>query len=196
MTKSGLAIAAILVSSCAATDGPSPPPAFPHALSQYAPLNASSVSTFGENPLESEVHSQLLALPYFGVFDHLAFTVDGGTVFLHGQVFHPELWDEAEYFVSLIPGVHRVVNLITMLPDSPADNRIRVAVFTAIYGDRSMRIYTTVGGGGAIHIVVQGGRVSLEGEVGSSADARKAALLACAQAKVVSVTNHLVIASH
>jgi hypothetical protein len=150
-----------------------------------------SVSTFGENVLEGAVHRELLQLAFFGVFDNLTFSVDGGTVVLGGQVFHPELRDDAEIAVAGIPGVYQIVNHITFLPDSPADNRIRVAVFTAIYAHPSMSVYAAVGSGGAIHVVVQGGRVALEGEVGSKADARKAADLAKAQAGVVSVTNHL-----
>jgi hyperosmotically inducible periplasmic protein len=200
MSRSGSAIAAILVASipvvsilvvsCAAAEPPSSPGALPPALSQYAPLSVSSLSTFGENVIESQVHRELLKLPFFGVFDHLAFTVDGSTVVLRGQVLQPSLKDDAAEVVANITGVDRVANLITFLPDSPADNAIRLAVFTAIYGHPSMSIYAT-GGGGAIHVVVQDGRVWLEGQVGSNADAHRAADLASARHGVVSVTNHL-----
>jgi hyperosmotically inducible periplasmic protein len=193
MNRSGSAIVAILVLSCAVAEGTSPPAALPPTLSQYAPLNVSRISTFGENIIESAVHRELLNLPFFGVFDHLAFTVDGGTVTLRGQVLIPRLRDDAADVVANIEGVGRVVNLVTLLPDSPADNRIRLAVFTAIYGHRSMSLYATVGGGGAIHIIVRGGRVSLEGQVGSNADARRAAELASRQPGVVSITSHLAI---
>ena len=193
MVRSGSAIAAMLVLSCAVARGTSPTAAFPKTLSQYAPLCVSSVSTFGEDLVESEVHRELLGLPFFGVFDHLEFVVNGPTVVLHGQVFHPRLRDDAAEIVAHISGVGQIVNLITFLPDSPADNRIRIAVFTAIYGHPSMSIYTTVGGGGAIHVVVQSGRVALEGQVGSNADARRAAELARAAPGVVSVTNHLTV---
>jgi hyperosmotically inducible periplasmic protein len=190
MSISGSAIAAILLVSCAAAQGPSHPVALPD-LSQYAPLSVSNLSTFGENLVESAIHRELLKLPFFGVFDHLAFSVKGNTVVLLGQVLNPTLKYDAEDVVAHIPGVGQIVNRITFLPDSPADNDIRLRVFTAIYGTRSMSIYTAGGGGGAIHIVVQGGRVSLEGQVGSNGDARRAVELACAQPKVVAVTNHL-----
>ena len=143
--------------------------------------------------MESEVHRELLHLAFFGVFDHLAFTVKGGTVILHGQVFHPTLKDDAAEVVAGIPGVFQVINLITFLPDDPADNRVRIAVFTAIYGHPSMSVYTTVGSGGAIHVVVQGGRVVLEGEVGSKEDARRAAEWGRGVPGVVSVTSHLTV---
>jgi hyperosmotically inducible protein len=192
MRRLGSAIAAILVLSCAAAHATSPTAALPPTLSQYAPIDVSSLSTFGENLIESAVHGELLKLPYFGVFDHLAFTVDGaGTVTLRGQVLSPRLRDDAAFIASNIDGVWSVVNLITILPVDPADNRVRIAVFSAIYGRRSMSIYATLGGGGAIHIVVRGGRVSLEGQVGSNADARRAAEFAATQPGVISVTSHL-----
>jgi hyperosmotically inducible protein len=151
----------------------------------------SSVSTFGENIIEGAVHRELLKLPFFGVFDHLAFSVDGETVVLHGQVFDPGLKGDAAQAVATIPGVGYIVNLITFQTHSPADNIIRLAVFSAIYSHPAMSIYSTVGGGGAIHIVVQDGKVSLEGQVGSNGDARRAADLARAVHGVVSVTSHL-----
>jgi hypothetical protein len=192
MNRSGSAIAAILVLFCTAAKATSPTVALPPTLSQYAPIDVSSLSTFGENLIESAVHHELLSLAFFGVFDHLAFTADhAGTVTLHGQVLSPRLRDDAADVVANIDGVFNVVNLITVLPVDPADNRIRLAIFTAIYGHRSMSLYSTLGGGGAIHIVVRGGRVSLEGQVGSIADARTAAEFASKQPGVVSVTSHL-----
>ena len=180
-----------LATTCAAEDCPlSAAPSLP-ALSQYAPIDISRLSRFGENTLENEVHSALFALPSYGVFDHLAFSVDGETVVLRGQVLHPVLRGDAANVVATIPGVCRVVNLITFLPDSPADNRIRLAVDSVIYANPSMSRYASVGGGGAVHIVVQGGKVSLEGEVASNADARRAAELASTVPGVMSLTNHM-----
>jgi hyperosmotically inducible periplasmic protein len=193
MTRPGSAVAAILVLSCGVAWGTSPTGGYPASLSEHAPLCVSNVSTFGENTMESEVHRELLQLAFFGVFDHLEFAVHGDTVILHGQVFHPDLKYDAAEVVAGIPGVEQVINLITFLPDSPADNRVRIAVFTAIYGHSSMSIYTTVGGGGAIHVVVQSGRVVLEGQVGSIGDARRAAGWARAVPGVVSVTSHLTV---
>jgi hyperosmotically inducible periplasmic protein len=193
MTRPGSAIAAILVLSCGVAWGTSHAWVYPPSLSEYAPLNVSIVSTFGENAMESEVHRDLLNLAFFGVFDHLEFAVHGATVILQGQVFNPDLKYDAAEVAANIPGVEHVVNLITFLPDSPADNRVRIAVFKAIYGHSSMSIYQTVGAGGAIHVVVQSGRVVLEGQVSSKEDARKAAAWAGAVPGVVSVTNHLTI---
>ena len=197
MSRSGSAIAAIFLLFSATAQGTSPTVTLLPTLSQYAPIDVSTIPSFGESILENRVHRELLHLAFFGVFDHMAFTVDGsGIVTIRGQVLSPRLRDDAAFVVGNLDGVGGVVNLITLLPDSPADNRVRLAVFSAIYGHRSMSMYTTMGGGGAIHIVVRGGTVSLEGQVGSNADARRAVELASRQPGVVAITSHLTIANN
>src|SRR4030095_8526555 len=127
MRRSASAIAAILVLSGTVANGTNPPAGLLPTLSQYAPINVSSLSTFGENLIENAVHRELLNLAFFGVFDNLEFTVDlVGHVTLRGQVLSPRLRDDAAFVVAHIEGVGNVANLITLLPDSPADNRVRI----------------------------------------------------------------------
>src|SRR5258707_5511594 len=68
-----------------------------------------------------EVHHELVMLPYYGVFDNLAYRVDGSTVSLFGQVTRPTLKSDAEKAVKSIEGVERVINNIQVLPLSPMD---------------------------------------------------------------------------
>src|SRR5437899_224642 len=68
-----------------------------------------------------EVRHELVMLPYYGVFDNLAYRVDGGTVTLFGQVTRPTLKSDAEKAVKSIEGVERVINNIEVLPLSPDD---------------------------------------------------------------------------
>jgi len=91
--------------------------------------------------LEREVRHELLMLPYYSVFDHLAFQIDGGTVILSGEVTRPTLKDDAERVIKRIEGVEQVVNKIHVLPVSPFDNGIRVAAFRAIYGTPELNRY-------------------------------------------------------
>src|ERR1700730_3261262 len=86
-----------------------------------------------------EVRHELVTLPWYSVFDNLAFRVDpDGTVTLLVQVVRPTLKDDAERVVKKIPGVTRVINQIEVLPLSPNDDRIRMAEFRAIYGDPAL----------------------------------------------------------
>src|SRR5512145_3082926 len=75
----------------------------------------------GRQRLEREVRHALVMLPFYGVFDNLAFRVDGYRVTLLGQVTRPTLKSAAEKEVKRIEGVERVVNRIEVLPLSPHD---------------------------------------------------------------------------
>src|SRR2546421_12315830 len=79
-----------------------------------------------------EVRHELVMLPYYGVFDNLAYRVDGGTVTLFGQVTRPTLKSDAEKAVKSIEGVERVINNIEVLPLSSMDDQIRFAEYRAI----------------------------------------------------------------
>jgi hyperosmotically inducible protein len=81
-----------------------------------------------------QVRHELVMLPYYGVFDHFAYRVDGDTVTLMGQVTRPTLKSSAENVVKQIEGVERVENNIEVLPVSPNDDNIRLAAYRAIYG--------------------------------------------------------------
>jgi hyperosmotically inducible protein len=63
-----------------------------------------------EGRLASQVRHQLLMLPYYGVFDDLAFRLDGTTVTLLGAVTQPVLKDDAERAVKRIEGASKVMN--------------------------------------------------------------------------------------
>ena len=89
---------------------------------------AQRISERGRQRIEKEVRHQLLMLPYYGVFDNLAFKVDGYKVTLLGQTIRPTLKSDAAAAVKKIEGVERVDNRIEVLPLSPFDDRIRRSV--------------------------------------------------------------------
>src|SRR5580765_8613114 len=111
-----------------------------------------------------EVRHELLMLPYFGVFDYIAFKVDGDTVTLMGQVVRPTLKSDAENAVKHIEGVEKVDNQIEVLPTSPMDDRLRLELFRAIYGEPGLEKYA-LGVQKPIRIIVKNGHVALEGVV-------------------------------
>lgn len=71
-----------------------------------------------------EVRHELVMLPYYGVFDELAFRVDGGTVTLMGAVTRPTLKSDAENVRKHVEGVIRVIDNIEVLPVSPMDDQV------------------------------------------------------------------------
>jgi len=148
-----------------------------------------------EARIAREVRHQLVMLPYYGVFDDLAFRLDGGTVTLLGSVVRPVLKSDAENVVKRIEGVTQVINEIKVLPPSPMDEQIRRAVFRAIYGDPELSIRYAYRAVPSIHIIVEGGRVTLEGVVDNETDKNVANLRANTVPNVFSVTNDLQVAS-
>ena len=138
-----------------------------------------------------EVRHELVTLPWYSVFDNLAFRVDpDGTVTLLGQAVRPTLKDDAERVVKKIPGVTRVINQIEVLPLSPNDDRIRMAEFRAIYGDPALQRYA-LGAVPPIHIIVKNGHVDLVGVVATQMDKQIAGIRANGVPGVFSVNNDL-----
>ncbi|MCI0419430.1 MAG: BON domain-containing protein [Acidobacteria bacterium] len=140
--------------------------------------------------LEREVRHELVMLPYYDVFDNLEFRVDGGHVTLSGQVVRPTLKSSAENVVKDIEGVERVTNNIEVLPVSPNDDRIRIAVYRAIYGHTALQRYS-IRSVPPIHIIVKNGNVTLEGVVANEADKNIANIQANGVSGVFSVKNNL-----
>jgi hyperosmotically inducible periplasmic protein len=168
--------------------------------------------------IAKEVRKQIVTLPQYGVFDNIHFGIKGGdTVVLMGQASRPTLKSGAEKVVSKIEGVKTVDNQIEVLPNSPNDDRIRAAVYAAIYRYPALQKYTSNRGGPrggpsvarvaggitndpplgyhAIHIIVKNGNVTLTGVVDSDTDLAIAEMRANGVSGVFSVDNDLQVAS-
>jgi hyperosmotically inducible periplasmic protein len=159
-------------------------------LSLFSPVQQKDSRTLR---LETDVQRELLALPYYTVFDFLAFRVEpGGTVRLLGQVVRPTLKSDAERRLKGIEGIDQVINDIEVLPTSPADERIRIAVARNIYRSDALDRYGFQVQP-SIHIIVKQGRVTLEGVVDTETDKTIAGLKAREVGGVFDVKNNLTI---
>jgi len=140
-----------------------------------------------------EVRHELVMLPFYGVFDNLAYKVDpDGTVTLLGQVSRPTLKSDAENVVKHIEGVEKVVNNIEVLPTSINDDQIRRAAYRAIYGNEVLSQYQ-MRAVPPIHIIVKNGHITLEGVVAREMDKQIAGVQANSVHGAFSVTNNLVV---
>jgi len=144
--------------------------------------------------LAKQVRHELVMLPWYSVFDNLAFRIDRDKVTLLGQVTRPVLKSDAEAVVKRIEGVSSVRNDIEVLPLSPMDDQLRRAVFRAIYGEPGMQRYA-IQPIPTIHIIVKNGNVTLEGVVDTEMDRNLANLRANQVPNVFSVKNNLVVAA-
>jgi hypothetical protein len=93
-----------------------------------------------------EVREQLWKLPYYGVFDYLAFTYNRGTLTLMGYAYAPGLSRDAERAVRRASGIDTVVNKIEELPASQFDDELRWRIFYKIYRDPFLSRYAPGGG--------------------------------------------------
>ena len=185
-------------------------------------LTGANATTLAQDssPVE-EIRKQLLKLPYYGVFDFLAFSYDKGTVTLMGYAYSPNLKNSAERAVKRAPKVDQVINNIEELPVSMNDDELRWKLYYNIYGDPFLSRYAPGGGmlwgmrsayhgpfspmnGGPflayeaagdypIHIIVKNGRVTLLGIVDSESDKTVAGMRAREVPGSFNVENELVV---
>ena len=140
--------------------------------------------------LQNQIRKALVTLPYYGVFDNLAFTVDNGVVTLEGQVVQPSTKSDAKSRVAKLRGVETVINNIKVLPPSPTDGRLRRVLYRAIFRNTALSRYA-LGTNPSIHIIVDTGHVTLEGVVSNEADKNLAGIRANSVGGIFSVTNNL-----
>lgn len=156
--------------------------------------DAARVSPKAAKNLEQRVQSELLKLPYYGVFDHLAFQVEGDQVKLSGEVTRPALKSDAENAVRRVEGVAAVTSDIKVLPPSFHDDRIRRATYWAVYGNSALARYR-LNPNPPIRIIVANGNVTLKGFVANELDKTIAFMRASGVPGVFSVTDHLQVGS-
>ncbi len=115
-----------------------------------------------EDRITHEVRHELVMQPYYTIWDWLAFRVNGSTVELLGDAYSVGLKRDAVNSVKHIEGVEKVIDHINELPPSPMDDRIRHQVARAIFNWDGLSRYSW-SAVPSIHIIVNGGRVRLEG---------------------------------
>lgn len=158
-------------------------------------VNAQGFSGNGKGSvksIEQQVYKQIGKLPYYGVFDNIAYQVNGGTVVLSGKVVQPTMRKSAERVVQGIAGVNSVVNNIEVLPLSNFDDSIRLQTLRTLQRGGSLYRYF-LGANPSVKIIVDNGNVTLEGFVANRGDYNLANILANGVPGVFSVQNNLVV---
>ena len=144
--------------------------------------------------LKEEVRHQLVMLPYYSVFDWLQAEVKAdGSVTLMGQVVRPTLKDDAESRLRKLEAISELHNKIEVLPLSPMDDQLRIALYRRIYNfDTPLFRYATWSSP-PIHIIVNNGHVTLKGIVANEGDSQLAYMYANQVPNVFDVKNELQI---
>jgi len=132
-----------------------------------APVNTSTVNSAAissDQQLANKVASALRRYPYYDIFDWISGNTKDGVVTLQGAVHQPFHKSDYERLAAAVHGVKKVVNNLQVLPASFFDGQLRVAAARAIYRDPTFQTLA-IQPNPPIHIIVDGGRIRLEGVV-------------------------------
>jgi hyperosmotically inducible protein len=114
---------------------------------------------------------------FFTIFDSVHASIDDGVVTLTGKVTMPYKASDIEQRVARVHGVRQVVNNLQVLPVSPYDDHLRIRIARAIYANPALSLYG-LGRHPSIHVIVENGRVTLDGVVSSDQHRQLARLIA------------------
>ena len=139
--------------------------------------------------LAEDIGRSITSYTRLTIFDDINATVENGTVVLSGKVTMPYKKTDMEKRITKVDGVRGVRNDIGVLPVSQFDDQLRYRVSRAIYGNPSFWNYAAMANP-PIHIIVEGGHVTLAGVVNSNVERMLARSLATGLGEL-SVTNAL-----
>ena len=139
--------------------------------------------------LAEDIGRSLTSYVRLTIFDDINATVENGMVVLTGRVTMPYKKGDLEKRIAKIDGVRGLRNDVGVLPASQFDDELRYRVSRAIYGNPSFWNYAAMANP-PIHIIVEGGHVTLAGVVNSNVERMLARSLATGLG-ALSVTNAL-----
>lgn len=141
-----------------------------------------------DQALAKLIQDRILRYVFYTIYDEVGISVQNGVVTLAGRVTMPYKANEIAEFVSKELGVQQVQNEIRVLPVSTYDDQIRTSLAVAIY--REFPDYAIMVNP-PIHIIVENGRVTLEGIVRNQVERRIPETIARSTFGVFSVVNRL-----
>ena len=151
--------------------------------------SAAATQERSDTQIANDISRQINRYAQFTIFDYVTGSVDNGVVTLTGKVTMPFKKNDIGRKAGEIAGVREVQNLIDVLPVSQYDESLRVRIARAIYGNSAFWHYGAMANP-PIHIIVDGGHVTLTGVVNSNVDRMLARSLAVGFGEL-SVTNEL-----
>ena len=130
-----------------------------------------------DSEIRKDVVSAILSYPWYRVYDSVEAGVESGVVTLRGSVNQPWHKTQIESRVAGIPGLKGLKSDISVQPLSSFDDRLRLELVRRIYGDERFVQYASWADP-PIRILVDRGRVTLTGFVGSAVEQQVAGQIA------------------
>lgn len=117
-----------------------------------------------DEQIAKHITHEVMVYPRYSIWDDINFRVENGQVLLSGAVTQPVKKSDLGNIIHGIPGVASVTNDLKVLPLSPMDDRLRMQLARAIYGNSVLSRYGMMAHP-PIHIIVENGHVTLDGVV-------------------------------
>ncbi len=126
-----------------------------------------------DQQIADRVGRKVRSHPFYDIYDWIDGEVNDGVVTLRGWVREP--WRKRQYEARLeeLDGVVSIENEIGVLPVALYDDELRIAATRRIYGNPRFVRYASRSHP-PIHIIVNRGRISLEGTVATTVERRLA----------------------
>jgi osmotically-inducible protein OsmY len=157
------------------------------------------IEVAGADVPDAQLHEQLSKKLYYdrvgwydAAFNYYTLSVKDGVATIGGQTYNDVGRDSALAIAYRMPGVKDVVNEIKVSPVSRFDDNLRRQTVRALYGDSALGKYA-IDPARPIRIIIDGGHVSLYGEVISPMDKQIAGMRVGQIPGVFSVENNLVV---
>ena len=146
----------------------------------------------GDQQILEQARHEIVMYYAYGIFDNVDLEAHNGTLTVSGQVTQPFKKTDMGKILERVKGVAVLQNNLEVLPVSMFDDRLRLQVARAIYGDPYFIHYANQALP-PIHIIVKNGNVTLEGVVASTMDRTKAEMAARLAGLSFSVVDNLQI---
>jgi len=143
-----------------------------------------------DQQIVNQAGHELLMYYAYGMFDYVNLEVNHGTLIVSGEVTQPFKKKDMENFLERVRGVAEIQNNLEVLPNSQFDDRLRMQLARAIYGNPLFTPYANLAIP-PIHIIVKNGNITLEGVVNSTMDRTEAGIVANRTGLSFSVVNNL-----
>ena len=134
------------------------------ALAAVASAATANTQPYTDESIAAKAAKEIRTYYQYSIWDNVNLRVHDGNAELTGQVSQPFKKRDMERLVQRVPGVASVTNHLEVLPVSFFDDDLRIRIARAIYRDPSLSRYA-IQAVPPIHIIVNNGRVTLEGVV-------------------------------
>ncbi len=130
-----------------------------------------------DSDISKQIVHEIRMYANYSIWDNVVISVHDANVQVTGVVSQPFKKDDISRLVNKVSGVASVDNELRVLPLSPFDDELRIRVARAIYGFPALSRYAA-DPLAPIHIIVEDGKVTLEGVVSTEMDKQLAGMRA------------------